>query len=75
MSLTQKVSIQVILYYTISLVMILRYTNHYLSLGFPNSESTKHYQDNPIEYKFNNNGFRTPDDFNSEDEGQYIFGL
>jgi len=41
---------------------------------FPNSKSTKHYQDNPIEYKFNNNGFRTPDDFNSEDEGNIFLG-
>jgi hypothetical protein len=40
----------------------------------PNNLSLKYYQDNPITYKLNNCGFRTPDDFNSEDWGNVFVG-
>jgi hypothetical protein len=36
--------------------------------------SIQYYIQNPIEYKFNNEGFRTPDDFNSSDEGNIYLG-
>lgn len=36
--------------------------------------SLKYYKENPIEYKFNNYGFRTPDDFNDTDEGNIFLG-
>jgi|TARA_Y100000034_G_scaffold40915_1_gene50354 hypothetical protein len=41
---------------------------------YPNSKSLKYYKENPIEYSFNNYGFRTPDDFNEEDEGNVFLG-
>ena len=44
----------------------LKYNSHNFSI--------KYYQNNPIEYKLNNEGFRTPDDFNSEDEGNVYLG-
>ena len=34
----------------------------------------KYYRENPIEYKFNNCGFRTPDDFNDIDQGNIFLG-
>jgi hypothetical protein len=39
-----------------------------------NNFSIKYYVENPIKYKLNNFGFRTPDDFNSEDEGNVFLG-
>jgi len=36
--------------------------------------SLNYYEKNPIEYKFNNYGFRTPDDFNDEGEGNIFLG-
>jgi hypothetical protein len=36
--------------------------------------SIQYYELNPIEYKLNNAGFRTPDDFNSYDEGDVYLG-
>ena len=39
-----------------------------------NNFSIKYYIENPIKYKLNNFGFRTPDDFNSEDEGNVFLG-
>jgi hypothetical protein len=36
--------------------------------------SLHYYTINPIEYKLNNYGFRTPDDFNSEDWGNVYLG-
>lgn len=36
--------------------------------------SVQYYIENPINYKLNNEGFRTPDDFNSEDEGNIFLG-
>jgi len=39
----------------------------------PNN-SIKYYNENPIEYKLNNEKFRTPDDFNSKDEGNIYLG-
>lgn len=44
------------------------------NLKFKNNISLKYYLDNPIEYKLNNDGFRTPDDFNSEDYGNVFLG-
>ena len=41
---------------------------------YPDNKSLKYYLENPIEYKFNNCGFRTPDDFNEEDEGNVFLG-
>jgi hypothetical protein len=41
---------------------------------YPNNKSLKYYKENPIEYSFNNYGFRTPDDFNSIDEGNVFLG-
>jgi len=41
---------------------------------YPNDISLNYYLKNPIEYKLNNYGFRTPDDFNSEDEGNVFLG-
>jgi hypothetical protein len=38
------------------------------------NHSIQYYRDNPIEYKLNNAGFRTPDDFNSEDVGNVFLG-
>jgi hypothetical protein len=40
----------------------------------PDNKSLKYYIENPIKYKFNNYGFRTPDDFNSTDEGNIFLG-
>ena len=40
----------------------------------PLDKSLNYYLQNPIEYKLNNYGFRTPDDFNSEDEGNVFLG-
>jgi hypothetical protein len=37
-------------------------------------KSLKYYKENPIEYKNNNYGFRTPDDFNDTDEGNVFLG-
>jgi len=39
-----------------------------------NNHSIQYYRNNPIEYKLNNMGFRTPDNFNSEDEGNVYLG-
>lgn len=36
--------------------------------------STLYYIENPIEYSLNNCGFRSPDDFNSEEEGNVFLG-
>jgi len=44
------------------------------NLKFKNNNSLKYYLDNPIEYKLNNCGFRTPDDFNSTDTGNIFLG-
>jgi len=44
------------------------------NLKYKNNKSIKYYLDNPIEYTLNNEGFRTPDDFNSEDEGNVFLG-
>ena len=41
---------------------------------YPNSKSLKYYKENPIEYSYNNYGFRTPDDFNDTDEGNVFLG-
>ena len=41
---------------------------------YPNSKTTKYYQENPIEYSFNNYGFRTPDNFNHDDDGNIFLG-
>ena len=41
---------------------------------YPNNESLLHYLENPIKYSLNNEGFRTPDDFNSTDEGNVFLG-
>jgi len=41
---------------------------------YPNDDSLNYYLKNPIEYKLNNYGFRTPDDFNYEDEGNVFLG-
>lgn len=38
------------------------------------SEKLKEYTINPIKYKLNNFGFRTPDNFNSEDYGNVFLG-
>ena len=35
----------------------------------PNSDIVEYYKKNPIEYRHNNYGFRTPDDFNDVDIG------
>ena len=37
-------------------------------------KSIKYYTENPIEYSYNNYGFRTPDDFNTTDEGNVFLG-
>ena len=39
-----------------------------------NNYSIQFYSQNPIEYKLNNEGFRTPDDFNLEDAGNIFLG-
>jgi hypothetical protein len=39
-----------------------------------NKYSIQYYIKNPIKYQFNNCGFRTPDDFNSVDEGNVFLG-
>jgi hypothetical protein len=41
---------------------------------YPNDESVKYYLNNPITYKLNNFGFRTPDDFNINNEGNVFIG-
>lgn len=41
---------------------------------FPDNFSIKHYSENPIEYSLNNDFFRTPDDFNSNDIGNIYLG-
>lgn len=40
----------------------------------PTNKILNYYLDNPIEYGFNNQGFRTPDDFNSYNEGNVFLG-
>ena len=42
--------------------------------SFPNDKTTQYYLKNPIEYQFNNYGFRTPDDFNNIDYGNVFLG-
>ena len=44
------------------------------SKKFTNNKSLKYYKENPIEYNFNNYGFRTPNDFNDVDEGNVFLG-
>jgi hypothetical protein len=39
-----------------------------------NKQSIEYYIQNPIKYKLNNCGFRTPDDFNNEDIGNVYLG-
>lgn len=39
-----------------------------------NNDSVRYYINNSIEYKFNNAGFRTPDDFNNKDWGNVYLG-
>lgn len=41
---------------------------------YPDSEHLNHYKDNPIEYKLNNYGFRTDDDFFDGDTGTVYLG-
>jgi hypothetical protein len=41
---------------------------------YPNNKSLKYYKENPIEYSFNELGYRTPDDFNDTDEGNVFLG-
>ncbi len=41
---------------------------------FPNNESLNYYKETPIEYRCNNYGFRTDDDFNDIDEGNVFLG-
>ena len=41
---------------------------------YSNNESLEYYKENPVKYSFNNFGFRTPDDFNEEDEGNVFLG-
>jgi len=41
---------------------------------FPKDPNLLYYIENPIEYKLNNYGFRTSDDFNSIDEGNIFLG-
>ena len=40
----------------------------------PNSDIVEYYKKNPIEYRHNNYGFRTPDDFNDVDIGNVFLG-
>lgn len=40
----------------------------------PQNHSLEYYKRHPIEYKLNNAGFRTPDDFNSEEWGNVYLG-
>jgi hypothetical protein len=40
----------------------------------PTNKILNYYLENPIEYSFNNKGFRTPDDFNLFDEGDVFLG-
>ena len=42
------------------------------SRKYPNDKTTQYYTENPIEYKFNNYGFRTPDDFNYDDGNVFL---
>jgi hypothetical protein len=48
-------------------------TKSLFNRNLPN-ESLEYYKKNPIEYRHNNFGFRTPDDFNSIDEGNVFLG-
>lgn len=41
---------------------------------YPDDESVQYYLNRPVEYKLNNSGFRTPDNFNSEDVGNVFLG-
>ena len=41
---------------------------------YPDNPSVQYYLNNPIEYKLNNRGFRTPDNFNSKDIGNVFLG-
>lgn len=50
----------------------IRFSKNYITE--PTNLHLKYYKQNPIEYTFNNVGFRTPDDFNSEDEGNIFLG-
>ena len=42
--------------------------------NFSKFKSLEYYKKNPIEYNYNNFGFRTPDDFNDTDEGNVFLG-
>lgn len=44
------------------------------SKEYSDDKAIKYYQENPIEYSFNNYGFRTPDDFNHDDDGNIFLG-
>lgn len=41
---------------------------------YPNNKTLNYYLNNPIEYKLNNFGFRTPDDFNLNEWGNVFLG-
>jgi hypothetical protein len=41
---------------------------------FPKDKTLKFYIENPIEYRFNNFGFRSDDDFNTEELGNVFLG-
>lgn len=41
---------------------------------YPNSPHLLNYLNNPISYKCNNYGFRTPDDFNLDEDGNIFLG-
>lgn len=41
---------------------------------YPDNKTLRHYLENPIEYSLNNYGFRSPDDFNLDGEGNVFLG-
>lgn len=41
---------------------------------YPDNKTLRHYLENPIDYSLNNYGFRSPDDFNLDGEGNVFLG-
>ena len=50
------------------------YNNFSVLVNYENNRALKYYGENPIEYRYNNYGFRTPDDFNDVDDGNVFIG-
>ena len=61
-------------YYWLATDTKTRFEDHLKEQNSQKEKNLQYYLKTPIEYKLNNYGFRTPDDFNSIDEGNLFIG-